>query len=100
MLVQQWVTPGAVELVIETSGMSAEPSTASMRPDASENSQIRLLNPRFGLLALTAAVRATRMSCRNAGKVQKFALVRGSYGNPGEKQISLSPIFCGRIANE
>jgi hypothetical protein len=29
-LVQRWVTPGAVELVIETSGMSVVPSSASM----------------------------------------------------------------------
>src|SRR3981189_1231884 len=33
-LVQRWVTPGAVGLVTETSGMSAEPSTDSMTATA------------------------------------------------------------------
>jgi len=37
----------------------------------------QLLNHRFGLPALTAAVRATRLSCRNVGKAQKLPLVRG-----------------------
>jgi hypothetical protein len=40
----------------------------------------QLLNQRFGLPALTAEVRATRLSFQNAGRAQKFALVRGSYG--------------------
>ena len=34
----------------------------------------------FGLPKVTAAASATRPGCQNAGKAQKFALVRGSYG--------------------
>ena len=34
----------------------------------------------FELPEVTAVVRATRLSCQNAGKAQKFTAVRGSSG--------------------
>jgi hypothetical protein len=37
-------------------------------------------HPPFRAVHVAAAVRVTHLPCQNAGKAQKFALVRGSYG--------------------
>ena len=37
----------------------------------------------------TADIRASSLSCQNAGNAQKFAPVQGSYGNPGSEACEL-----------
>jgi hypothetical protein len=50
-----------------------------VRPNARENDQITP-QPPFELPQVRAVVRATRLSCQNARKAQKFTPVRGSSG--------------------
>ena len=58
-----------------------------VRPNASEDGLISL-----SAIVWTAGVTASSaasLSCQNAGKAQKFAPVRGSYGNPGSEACEL-----------
>ena len=51
---------------------------------------MRPAHPPFQAAHIAAAVRATHLPCRNAGKAQKFALVRRFiWGNPGLKGVSM-----------
>src|ERR1700720_69697 len=42
---------------------------------------------RFGLPKVTAAARAAALSCHNTRKPQKFAPVRGSFGESGQLEL-------------
>ena len=57
--------------VSRTKRASAYQWTGGVRPNASENDQISPQSP-FELPEMRAVVRATRLSCQNAGKAQKL----------------------------